>query len=228
MPSATVRARTRERCQCRGRAHGQPRERLPCPGNERSARRVGCTELTAHGEERRARVRSSASTRVAHAIPRFLPGALLGAPIRRWDCPAAAPCLQDRARHVLVAPSLLFSPFLRALPERLRSQEGARAPSWSCASPAATQGAPPPPPALASSVHSRAPLPPGCSRGRGRHSWAGSDSSAQLEGAQLRTRMEGGPSGSGERRLGGQREPPARTRTGQRCCHERKLLICWE
>lgn len=121
-----------------------------------------------------------------------------------------------------------FSPFLRALPERLRSQEGARAPSWSCASPAATQGAPPPPPALASSVHSRAPLPPGCSRGRGRHSWAGSDSSAQLEGAQLRTRMEGGPSGSGERRLGGQREPPARTRTGQRCCHKRKLLICWE
>lgn len=42
-------ARTRERCQCRGRARGQPRERLPCPGKERSARRVGCTELMAHG-----------------------------------------------------------------------------------------------------------------------------------------------------------------------------------
>lgn len=82
-----------------------------------------------------------------------------------------------------------FSPFLRALPERLRSQEAAGAPSWSCASLAATQGAPPPPPALASSVHSRAPAPPGTLP---RHSWAGSDSSAQLEGAQLRARMEGG------------------------------------
>lgn len=33
-----------------------------------------------------------------------------GAPIRRWDYPAAAPCLQDRVRRALVAPSLLFSP----------------------------------------------------------------------------------------------------------------------
>lgn len=126
-----------------------------------------------------------------------------------------------------------FFPFLRALPERLRSQEAARAPFPGAAPPS------PPPKALPRHLrHSHhqftagPPLPQGCSRGRGRHSWAGSDSSAQLEGAQLRTGMEGGAvwtlreGGEAAGRAVG--ATSAGTHTGRRCCHKRKSLICWE
>lgn len=115
-----------------------------------------------------------------------------------------------------------------------------RAPSWSCAffpcHPTcfpATSGT-----HIISSQPGPA-LPPGCSQGSSHHSWAESDSYAQLEEAQMRTWPEQvrceqhRPSVRGRERgkcgwEGSGRHRHTRTHTGQHCCRERKLLICWE
>lgn len=116
-------------------------------------------------------------------------------PPARWVCPASpAPCAGRRRgkRALGAAPRARlparFPVSPSALPDRLQSREflpGA-APSLP-----ATQRASPPPPALTSSVHSRAQR--SCRdapQGGGCHSWTESGSSAQLEEAQLRMRME--------------------------------------